>query len=70
MDTMPPQIQRSVNEENLQFMCNRDVYCSEYFDFVFNLTSANRVCCCLLGDRGKGGREGGRERGMEGGREV
>ena len=43
-DTMPPEIQRSVNEENLQFMQHRDVYCPEYFDFVNQLVQANMVC--------------------------
>lgn len=42
-DTMPPAIQRSVNEENLQFMQHRDVYCVEYFEFIRELTLANHV---------------------------
>jgi len=40
-DTMPPEIQRSVNEENLQFMQHRDVYCPEYFAFMRQLVQAN-----------------------------
>ncbi len=42
-DAMPPAIQRSVNEENLQFMQHRDIYCLEYFEFVRELTMANHV---------------------------
>ena len=42
-DTMPPEIQRSVNEENLQFMQHRDVYCPEYFAFMRQLVQANGV---------------------------
>ena len=42
-DPMPPAIQRSVNEENLQFMQHRDVYCVEYFEFVRDLAITNQV---------------------------
>ena len=42
-DTIPPAIQRSVNEENLQFMRHKDVYCLEYLTFVRNLVAANKV---------------------------
>eukprot|EP00731_Ephydatia_muelleri_P019119 Em0011g1159a len=42
-DTIPPAIQRSVNEENLQFMRHRDVYCLEYLAFVRSLVAANTV---------------------------
>ena len=54
---MPADIQRSVNEENLQFMQHRDVCCLEYFEFIYGLTQCNAV------------REGGREGGWVGGRE-
>ncbi len=40
---MPAEIQRSVNEENLQFMQHRDVYCVEYFEFVHRLIVSNMV---------------------------
>ena len=58
---MPADIQRSVNEENLQFMQHRDVYCLEYFEFIYRLTQCNTVR--------EGGREGGWVSGWEGGRE-
>lgn len=44
-DTIPPAIQRSVNEENLLFMRHRDVYCLEYLSFVRSLVAANKVVC-------------------------
>lgn len=42
-DSIPANIQRSVNEENLQFMQHRDIYCPEYFEFMYRLTLANSV---------------------------
>ncbi|CAI8010592.1 Ubiquitin carboxyl-terminal hydrolase 24, partial [Geodia barretti] len=42
-DTMPAAIQHKVNEDNLQFMRHRDVYCTEYFDFVRELVYANNM---------------------------
>ena len=42
-ESMPANIQRSVNEENLQFMQHRDVYCTEYFDFIHRLATCNQV---------------------------
>ncbi len=42
-DSIPATIQRSVNEENLQFMQHRDVYCPEYLEFIYRLTLANSV---------------------------
>ena len=42
-DSIPAKIQRSVNEENLQFMQHRDVYCPEYFEFIYRLTVTNSV---------------------------
>ena len=47
-DSIPANIQRSVNEENLQFMQHRDIYCPEYFEFIYRLTLANSVS--LKGD--------------------
>ncbi|XP_065904481.1 ubiquitin carboxyl-terminal hydrolase 24-like isoform X2 [Dysidea avara] len=38
---MPPQIRRSINEENLQFMQHRDVYCHDYFHFIRSLSFIN-----------------------------
>lgn len=43
VDSMPARIQRSVNEENLQFMRHRDVYCPEYFEFIRKLALCNTV---------------------------
>ena len=40
---MPAAIQHKVNEDNLQFMRHRDVYCTEYFDFVRELVYTNHV---------------------------
>ncbi len=55
-ETMPATIQRSVNEENLQFMQHRDVYCAEYFEFVHRLAGCNMVsyvCTCSIHGRSK-----------------
>lgn len=38
---MPPHIGQQVQEQNLQFARNRDVYNTHYFDFVASLTSIN-----------------------------
>lgn len=43
VDTMPAVIQHKVNEDNLQYMRHRDVYCTEYFEFVRDLAYANHV---------------------------
>ena len=43
-DSMPADIQRSVNEENLQYMQHRDVYCPEYFEFIHRLFTCCEVC--------------------------
>jgi len=34
---MPARVQQAVREENLRFMKSRDVYCSDYYDFIFDL---------------------------------
>uniref|UniRef100_T1IKX5 ubiquitinyl hydrolase 1 n=1 Tax=Strigamia maritima TaxID=126957 RepID=T1IKX5_STRMM len=49
-DRMPARIQQMVHEENLHFMQNRDVYCEEYFSFVYqlvicNMNANNRSVC-------------------------
>lgn len=49
---MPASIQRSINEENLQFMQHRDVYCPEYFHFINALVVANMVSDSYLFDTG------------------
>ena len=38
---MPPSIERSIREENLRFMQNRDVYCEQYNKFMFDLATVN-----------------------------
>ena len=54
-DSMPATIQRSVNEENLQFMQHRDVYCPEYFLFIHRLTFCNFVSYRVIKFGGGGG---------------
>jgi ubiquitin carboxyl-terminal hydrolase 9/24 len=39
---MPSRIERGIQEENLRFLQNRDVYCEDYYRFVYDLASANR----------------------------
>ncbi|XP_077972925.1 ubiquitin carboxyl-terminal hydrolase 24-like [Styela clava] len=41
---MPASISHLVREENLQFMRNRDVYCTQYFDFIKEIVSVNMNC--------------------------
>lgn len=36
-----------VRDENLRFMRNRDVYNSDYFNFILSLSSVNAVCVFL-----------------------
>ena len=38
---MPPSIERSIREENLRFMQNRDVFCEQYNKFMFDLATVN-----------------------------
>jgi ubiquitin carboxyl-terminal hydrolase 9/24 len=38
---MPASIERGVQEENLRFLDNRDVYCTEYYSFVQDLLNSN-----------------------------
>ena len=40
---MPASIERSIQEENLRFLENRDVFCDEYYRFVQDLLLANNV---------------------------
>lgn len=37
---MPARVQQAIREENLRFMKSRDVFCPDYYEFVFNL-------CCV-----------------------
>ena len=36
---MPSQIERGIQEENLKFLKNRDIYCDDYFKFVHQLVN-------------------------------
>ena len=38
---MPASIDRMIQEENLRFLDNRDVFCDNYFDFVHDIVSTN-----------------------------
>ena len=38
---MPSSIERSIREENLTFMRNRDVFSEDYYSFLYQLTTAN-----------------------------
>ena len=38
---MPSTIEREIHEENLRFLQNRDVFCDDYYRFVFELASVN-----------------------------
>ena len=41
MSRMPANIEREINEENLRFLQNRDVYCEDYYKFILDLASIN-----------------------------
>uniref|UniRef100_A0A2D4M3D9 Ubiquitinyl hydrolase 1 n=1 Tax=Micrurus spixii TaxID=129469 RepID=A0A2D4M3D9_9SAUR len=41
VEKIPVRIYQMVRDENLKFMKNRDVYCSDYFSFVLSLASLN-----------------------------
>lgn len=34
---MPAQVQQAVREENLRFLKSRDVYCPDYYEFIYEL---------------------------------
>ena len=38
---MPANIDREIQEENLQFLQNRDVYSEDYYRFIFELCDTN-----------------------------
>ena len=38
---MPASIERSIREENLRFMQNRDVFSEDYYDFLYQLATTN-----------------------------
>ena len=39
---MPSAIERGIQEENLRFLQNRDVFCDDYYQFISQLINANR----------------------------
>ena len=39
---MPSAIERGIQEENLRFLQNRDVFCEDYYQFICQLINANR----------------------------
>ncbi len=39
---MPARVQQAVRDENLRFMRSRDVYCPEYYQFIFELCQVER----------------------------
>lgn len=34
---MPARVQQAVREENLRFLKSRDVYCPDYYEFIYEL---------------------------------
>jgi len=40
---MPPLIERGIREDNMKFMQNRDLYCEDYYKFVYSLAKLNIV---------------------------
>ena len=38
---MPPRIEQGIQEENLRFLLNRDVYSEDYYQFICDLVSVN-----------------------------
>ena len=40
-DRMPPRIEQGIQEENLRFLLNRDVYSEDYYQFICDLVSVN-----------------------------
>ncbi|TRY69996.1 hypothetical protein TCAL_02811 [Tigriopus californicus] len=41
LNKMPPPIERDIQEENLRFLENRDVFCREYYTFITELIQVN-----------------------------
>eukprot|EP00095_Tigriopus_kingsejongensis_P003305 maker-scaffold355_size198070-snap-gene-0.39 protein:Tk03305 transcript:maker-scaffold355_size198070-snap-gene-0.39-mRNA-1 annotation:"ubiquitin carboxyl-terminal hydrolase 24 isoform x8" len=41
LNKMPPPIERDIQEENLRFLENRDVFCTEYYNFITDLIQVN-----------------------------
>ena len=39
---MPSAIERGIQEENMRFLQNRDVFCEDYYHFICQLINANR----------------------------
>lgn len=47
-EKVPPKILRVVQEDNLRFFRNRDIYSEEYFGFVYQLVTCNAVGLLLF----------------------
>ena len=49
---MPASIERSIREENLRFMQNRDVFSEDYYSFLYEVTIGmellQRLCVSLV----------------------
>ena len=45
---MPANIDREIQEENLQFLQNRDVYSEDYYRFIFELCDTNARSVSIL----------------------
>lgn len=39
---MPARVQQAVREENLRFLKSRDVYCPDYYEFIFELCQVKK----------------------------
>ena len=50
MDRMPAGIQQVIHAENITFVKNRDIFNPEYFTFVRQLVSSNKVSTILICD--------------------
>lgn len=42
-EKIPPRILRAIQEDNLRFFRDRDIYCEEYYNFVHQLVTCNAV---------------------------
>ena len=51
---MPASIERSIREENLRFMQNRDVFSEDYYSFLYEVTIGmdllQKLCVSLVMD--------------------
>ena len=45
---MPASIERSIREENLRFMQNRDVFSEDYYSFLYEVNIGMELLCVSL----------------------